>query len=233
MSRAQRLLDLLQLLRNHRYPVTAQQLASQLNISTRTLYRDIATLQQQGAEIVGEAGLGYVLRAGYTLPPLMFSAQELSALVLGSRWVAKRTDPQLAAAAETALSKIAGVLPAALRQQLDLSALLVGPGTVAHHVLPELASLRDAIERQFIVQLDYQDAEQSSSSRRVWPLAIAWFDQVQMLAAWCELREDFRHFRFDRITRLEISDQRFLQNRARLLKAWREKNNIPDQRLGY
>lgn len=120
MSRTERLLELMQILRRHRYPVAGHALAQEMNISMRTLYRDIATLQQQGAEIVGEAGVGYVLRPGFMLPPMMFSQQEIEALVLGMRWVGRRGDSQLAEAAKNALVKIADVLPAALRDELSL-----------------------------------------------------------------------------------------------------------------
>src|ERR1700754_4300218 len=123
MSRAQRLLDLLQILRSHRYPVSGALLAGQLDISLRTLYRDIALLQQQGAHIEGEAGVGYVLRPGFLLPPLMFSEEEIQALVLGSRWVADRADSQLGQAARNALAKIAAVLPPELRNECDDGAL--------------------------------------------------------------------------------------------------------------
>lgn len=126
MSRSERLLALLQLLRGHRYAITGSELASQLGISLRTLYRDIATLQAQGAHIEGEAGIGYVLRPGFMLPPLMFSEEELDALVLGSRWVAAHADPALSTAASSALAKIEAVLPADYRKQLQSNALLIG-----------------------------------------------------------------------------------------------------------
>ena len=128
MSRAQRLLALIQILRRHRFAVTGANLAEELGISLRTLYRDIATLQEQGASIEGEPGMGYVLRPGFMLPPLMFSEEEIEALVLGARWVADRGDERLGAAAQSAVSKIAAVLPNDLRDMLDASALLVGPG---------------------------------------------------------------------------------------------------------
>jgi len=128
MSRSQRLLALMEILRRHRYPLSGAMLAQQLGISLRSVYRDIATLQQQGASIEGEAGLGYVLRPGFTLPPLMFSEDEIEALVLGSRWVASRADTKLARAAENALSKINAVLPATLREHCESTTLLVGPG---------------------------------------------------------------------------------------------------------
>src|SRR5690349_5512918 len=128
MSRAERLLGLMQVLRRHRRPVSGAALARELGISIRTLYRDIATLQAQGADIEGEPGLGYVLKPGFMLPPLMFSEDEIEALVLGSRWVADRGDERLGSAAQNALVKIAAVLPDDLREDLDASALLVGPG---------------------------------------------------------------------------------------------------------
>lgn len=161
MSRAKRLLDLVQILRNHRYPVTGQVLAEKLNISLRTLYRDIQTLQEQGANIEGEAGLGYVLRAGFTLPPLMFTENELEALVLGSRWVADRADTELQEAARHALSKIAAVLPEALRRDLDAATLLIGPNEHLIQTDQELALIRQAIRNEKKLKFDYQDQHQA------------------------------------------------------------------------
>ncbi|MGF6562439.1 putative DNA-binding transcriptional regulator YafY [Erwinia aphidicola] len=233
MSRAQRLLDLLQILRNHRFPVTAQHLASQLSVSCRTLYRDIATLQQQGANIVGEAGLGYVLRPGFTLPPLMFSEQEIAALVLGSRWVARRADSELSTAAHSALSKIADVLPDSLRTKLELSALMVGPASSASIIALDVAALRRAIDQQSIILIDYLDLQGVASQRTLWPIAIGFFDQVQLLAAWCELRQDFRHFRLDRIVKMQITSQRYHRSRTLLVKQWRTQQGIEAQGFGY
>ena len=233
MSRAQRLLDLLQLLRNHRFPVTAQQLASQLSVSPRTLYRDIATLQQQGADIVGEAGLGYVLRPGFTLPPLMFSEQEIAALVLGSRWVARRADSELSVAAHTALSKIADVLPEPLRAKLELSALMVGPASGASMIELDVAALRHAIDQQSVIIIDYLDLQGTASQRTLWPIAIGFFDQVQLLVAWCELRQDFRHFRLDRIAKMDITPQRYQRSRTVMVRQWRTRQGIEAQGFGY
>src|SRR5262245_46311898 len=124
MSRSERLLDLLQILRRHRNPVAAQMLADELGVSLRTIYRDVATLQHQGASIDGEPGIGYVMRPGFMLPPLMFSEEEIEALVLGSRWVARRGDKKLAEAGRNALAKIAAVLPEDLTRNLDASLLV-------------------------------------------------------------------------------------------------------------
>lgn len=233
MSRAQRLLDLLQLFRNHRFPITAEHLASELRISTRTIYRDIATLQQQGADIVGEPGLGYVLKPGFTLPPLMFNTEEIAALVLGSRWVARRTDSELAAAAHSALSKIAEVLPPVLRSQLELSPLMVGPAEADLAIGIDVGALRQAISQQNIIEIDYLDLQDVRSRRRVWPIAIGFFESVQVLVAWCEIRNDYRHFRLDRFTSLQVTALRYQRPRAQLMKAWRERHNIPAQGFGY
>ncbi|MBY0234173.1 MAG: HTH domain-containing protein, partial [Burkholderiaceae bacterium] len=166
MSRAARLLELMQALRRHRQPVAGAALAQQLGISLRTLYRDIATLQAQGAQIEGEAGLGYVLKPGFVLPPLMFSADELEALVLGSRWVAGRAeDAALAEAARNALAKISAVLPPELRFELDSAALLVGPGEAVPGGDSVQAGLRSALRNERKVSLSYRDLQGATSER--------------------------------------------------------------------
>jgi len=230
MSRAARLLDLMELLRRHRHPVAGASLAAQLGISLRSLYRDIATLQAQGAHIEGEAGLGYVLKPGFTLPPLMFSADEVEALVLGSRWVAGRADDeQLAAAARHALAKISAVLPAELRHEMDSTALLVGPGEPLPRLDQVLARLRAAMRKECKVRLHYCDLKGRSSERVVWPFALGFFDQARVLVAWCELRGERRSFRCDQIEALEVLEERYPQRRQVLLKAWREAEGIAAQ----
>ncbi len=227
VSRSHRLLALLQLLRRHRYPISAQLLATELQISVRTVYRDIATLQQQGAEIEGEAGIGYLLRPGFMLPPLMFSQDELEALVLGQRWVSKHGDPRLASAANDALAKIAAVLPESLREALDANALLVGSAQGAGTDLPDLALIRQAIRSQRKLLLHYQDGHGTSSKRTVWPVALGYFDNCRVLAAWCELRQQFRHFRTDRMLDSVLLEQRYPQRRQQLLLQWRREHQIP------
>lgn len=222
LSRSQRLLDLLQLLRSRRGPIGGAELASATGVSLRTLYRDIATLQAQGANIEGEAGVGYVLRPGYLLPPLMFSEAEIEALVLGSRWVAGRADGALAEAARAGLSKIAAVLPKALAEELDNSTLLVGPGQVIDMPHVDLGTIRDAIRSQTKMEIDYADEQGRSSRRIIWPFALAFFDQVRVLLAWCELRQDYRSFRADRILSFTSTETRYSKRREALLSGWRK-----------
>ncbi|KTD61158.1 helix-turn-helix transcriptional regulator [Legionella spiritensis] len=228
MSRTERLLDLIQILRRHRYPVSGASLAQELGVSLRTVYRDIALLQAQGADIEGEAGIGYVLRPGFLLPPLMFSEDEIESIVLGARWVADRTDSQLRHAAQNALAKIAAVLPAELRNQLESSGLLIPPGQVAKSNDMDLVAIRKAVRLEQKLHLNYLDLKDNQSRRIIWPLALGFFDQVRILVAWCELRQDFRHFRTDRIIELRKLDTRYPKRRQTLLKQWRAVNNIPE-----
>lgn len=222
MSRSARLLDLIQILRRHRQPVSGENLARELGISIRTLYRDIATLQAQGADITGEPGIGYILKPGFMLPPLMFSEDELEALVLGSRWVSKRAGGPLGKAAENALAKIASVLPKDLREQLDATNLLVGAGDPVVAGDTYLSAIRLAIRKERKLAIAYEDESGRSSERTIWPFALGFFDRARVVITWCELRNDFRHFRADRITRLHETDIRYPRRKAVLLKEWRE-----------
>jgi len=229
MSRAERLLDLIQILRRHRRPAAGKALAEELGVSLRTLYRDIASLQAQGAGIEGEAGIGYVLKPGFMLPPLMFSEEEIEALVLGSRWVAERGDERLAAAAKNALARIAAVLPGDLREALDATALLVGPGEPIAAGEAGLATIREAIRNERKLAIAYADKGSKETRRTIWPFALGFFDRARIVAAWCELRRDFRHFRTDRITALELTPTRYPRRRQALLKEWRETEGIKPQ----
>jgi predicted DNA-binding transcriptional regulator YafY len=229
LSRAQRLLDLIQVFRRHRYPVSGAALAEEVGVSLRTLYRDIETLRAQGARIDGEPGIGYVLRPGFMLPPLMFSEGEIEALVLGSRWVSERADNPLGEAARNALAKIAAVLPDDLKEGLDASSLLIGPGEPIAAGDAELPTIRDAIRRERKLRIKYADASGNDTQRIIWPIALAFFDRVRIVVAWCELRNGFRHFRTDRIGALKLSELRYPRRRPTLLKEWREKEGIPPQ----
>jgi predicted DNA-binding transcriptional regulator YafY len=207
-------------------PVSGQALADELGISIRTLYRDIATLQGQGAHIEGEPGIGYVLRPGFMLPPLMFSEDEIEALVLGSRWVADRADNPLGSAARNALAKIAAVLPADLREGLEAANLLIGPGAPIATGAVDLSLVRKAIRAERKLSIRYRDNNGTESQRVIWPFALGFFDRVRMVVAWCELRQDFRHFRADRIAGLTPTELRYPRRRQALLKAWREQEGI-------
>lgn len=220
MSRSERLLDLIQILRRHRRPVSGRTLAGEMGVSIRTLYRDIATLQGQGAPIEGEAGLGYVLKPGFMLPPLMFTDEEIEAIVLGSRWVAMQPDKRLSAAAADALAKIAAVLPDDLREDLDATTLLVGPRGEAVESI-DLGTVRQAIRNERKLGFLYRDAGGAASERMVWPFALGFFDKVRVVVAWCETRQDFRHFRADRMSGLSATDIRYPRRRQALLKEWR------------
>lgn len=227
MSRAARLLDLLQSLRNRRQPVTGPELARELGVSIRTLYRDIATLQAQGADIQGEPGLGYVLRPGFTLPPLMFSADEIEAIVLGSRWVATRADDaRLGDSARQAMSKILAVLPNDLRERAEATNLVVARiGLEPAQV--DAGQIRLAIRNERKLSISYGDTSGMTTERVIWPFMIGFFEKVRVVAAWCEMRQDFRSFRVDRISRLAVLDERYPRRRAVMLKEWREREGIP------
>lgn len=229
MSRAQRLFDLIQLLRQHRFPVTGTKLAEELGISLRTVYRDIATLQAQGATIEGEPGLGYVLRPGFMLPPLMFSDEEIEALVLGSRWVARRADDKLKKAAIKALAKISAVLSDNLKHQLESSGLLIGPAKNVENNSEFEALIRHAIRKEYKLNLQYKDVNNAQSERIIWPLALGFFEETRVIVAWCELKQAFRHFRMDRVKHIRQLDQHFEKRRQVLLKQWRLLYNIPEQ----
>ncbi len=225
MARSERLLTLLQTLRRYRRPVSGAVLATETGVSIRTLYRDISSLQAQGALIEGEPGLGYVLKPGFMLPPMMFSQDEIEALVLGSRWVARAADPRLAAAGADALAKIADVLPQEMRDEIETSTLLV-------HLRPpvadkaDLSAVRKAIRSERILKLTYSDESGTVSVRNIWPFALSYFEHVRVVVAWCELRKDYRHFRTDRIVEMIPQDGRYPRRRAVLLKEWREQQDI-------
>ena len=228
MSRAHRLLELIQVLRRHRHPVSGAVLAETTGVSLRTVYRDIDTLKAEGAHIDGEAGVGYVLRPGFMLPPLMFSEEEIEALVLGSRWVHQRADRALADAAANVLAKIGAVLPKDLRDTLDDSGLLIAPGDPIAAGDAQLPKIRQAIRTERKIGLSYRDEKGADSKRTIWPFGLGFFEKVRVVMAWCELREDFRHFRTDRIVSLTMSDKRYPRRRQVMLKEWREREQTKE-----
>lgn len=221
MTRSERLLGLMQLLRRYRRPISAQSLAREMGTSLRTVYRDISSLKALGAEIEGEPGVGYVLRPGFALPPMMFRSVEIEAVMLGLRWVADRTDADLASGAREAAARIAGILPPALRRELETSASLVGTRLTPSATPPWFDLLRAAVRLGRKVRLVYRDQSEIGSQRTIWPFALVYFDEARVLAAWCELRADFRNFRVDRMESMELLDEHAPRSPAALLGEWR------------
>lgn len=203
--------------------MTAAQLADELEVSLRTVYRDIATLISQGAPIEGEAGLGYVLNSGFFLPPLMFGADEVDALILGLRIVAERGDPELEQAAGDALAKIVAVLPDEMETAAAVSGMLAGPTCRA---TPFMSVIRQTMRAEHSLRLNYTDKKGAATARTVWPVALAFFEAAEVLVAWCETRQDFRHFRLDRIAAAEATGQRYPKRRRVLLAEWRLQEGI-------
>ncbi|HVY21667.1 MAG TPA: YafY family protein [Bauldia sp.] len=228
MGRTQRLLTLMDALRRHRRPVTAASLAEELHVSVRTIYRDVQSLIGLGAPIDGEAGLGYLLRGGFFLPPLMFDEDELEALVLGAQLVGRQGDKALAASAANALAKIAAAAPKDLRDTIATVGLWAVPSFEPLD-LPVLKPLREAIRKEHKVAISYGDEKGTETQRTIWPIALAFYEGKQTVAAWCELRLGFRHFRTDRIKSLEPKAERYPKRRATLVNEWRAAQRTPGQ----
>lgn len=206
MRKSERLFQLVNLLRGRRTAITAEQLSDVMEVSVRTVYRDIQALTLSGVPVDGEAGIGYMLRSGYQLPPLMFDFDEMQALLLGARMVEAWTDPDLAAGAQRAVQKIRAVLPEPLLIQADRQAYRV-PSLSPQHLGETHRTIRRACEQQQILKLHYTDAQGTKSERRVWPLGMFFWGERWTLVAWCEVRQDYRNFRFDRAISVEILDE--------------------------
>jgi predicted DNA-binding transcriptional regulator YafY len=217
MRRADRLFEIIQQLRR-KPTVRARELSEALEVSERTIYRDIQDLMASGVPIEGEAGVGYQLRAGFDLPPLMFKEQEIEALVLGARMVESWGDPELASAATDAIAKIEAVIPERLRDYMANTALLAPASFGMEPIKCDLAELRRALRSRLKARFAYTDVLGQRSERTVWPLSLAFFGPVWILAAWCELREDFRTFRLDRMEAFEVTGERFRPERGRTLQ---------------
>jgi predicted DNA-binding transcriptional regulator YafY len=218
MRRADRLFRIVQFLRAGRLQ-TARGLAQKLEVSERTIYRDVRDLQLSGMPILGEAGVGYTLRRDYDLPPLMFDQREITALVLGSRMVAAWGDAELAAAANDALRKIEAVLTPALRDRIEAVPLYVpsyglkNQGT-ARQTRQTLEQLRGAIENLRLIEVAYCDEKSQVTERRLRPMALLFWGNVWTLVAWCELRVDFRSFRVDRFQTIQVLEEIFIPERG-------------------
>ena len=207
MSRSTRLLRLLQVMRGRRQPVTAARLAEVLKVSERTIYRDVADLIGRGAPIDGEAGVGYILRPGLFLPPLMLSEDEVEAVMLGLRYVDQRGDDVLQAAASVALTKIGAVLSPQAQAQMNNPLSLPGPPRTFPQNATSLDELRTAIRDQVRLDIRYRDEQERRTERIVWPIQLGFMDQARVLCTWCELRQGFRTFRTDRIVAMTRLDR--------------------------
>jgi predicted DNA-binding transcriptional regulator YafY len=208
MRPADRLFQIVLLLGRGRV-LTAKTLAERLEVSERTIYRDIRDLAASGVPVEGEAGVGYVLRSGYQVPPLMFNEEELQALVFGADVAKSWGDSDMARAADSILAKIDAVLPERLRPALETHRLVVPDTTMSERTSAVLGDARDGINRRVRIFLDYQDVSDQSTERIVWPLTLLYWGKTWTLGAWCELRQAFRTFRVDRIQSLNVLNSTF------------------------
>ncbi len=220
MRRSDRLFDIIQRLRTARSPMTAAAIAADLEVAPRTVYRDIAALQASRVPIEGAAGVGYVLRRGYDLPPLMFTADEVDAMAVGMRLLRRTRDPGLQQAADSVLSKLAAVLPARLRGSLDTPPFHVSEGDAREPGAISLAALRVAIREANKLRITYRDLGGTASERVIRPVAMEYYVEVTLICAWCELRNDYRHFRTDRIEAAAVLPESFAAERERLVSGW-------------
>lgn len=222
MRKADRLFEIIEMMRTSGGAVTATQLSNELNVSERTIYRDVRGLQGQGVPIEGEAGIGYVLRPGFHMPPLMFTIEELEAVVLGARMAGQRGDEGLEKAAERVVSKVKSVLPVHMQDRMDRVALYAPPTYDVGHGIVNMSEIRECIRSENKIRMGYQSLSGATSKRVIWPVAVAFFSGSTLLSGWCELRNDFRHFRIDRIREYEILENKFNGGNGRLLRAWEQ-----------
>ena len=229
MRRADRLFQIIQILRRSRRPVTADALAEELETSKRTVYRDVADLMAQRVPVRGEAGIGYVLDQGYDLPPLMLTPDEIEAAVLGAQWVAGRGDPALAMAAQDLIAKISAAIPERLRPYIDAPSLGAAKSWKLQPDAIDMAQVRAQIHAGRKISIHYKDEQGRDSERTIWPVTIGYHDTVRMLMAWCEMRQDFRSFRADRVTGAEFLEDRYPERPAVLRAKWRR---VMEERRG-
>jgi predicted DNA-binding transcriptional regulator YafY len=215
-------LKLIEEFRRRRSLVSGNDLAQALGVSIRTLYRDIASLRALGADIEGEPGLGFMLRSGFLLPPIMFTAEEVDALILGSRWVADRADKPMAEAARKAMSRLTAVMPNELAHRVDAQHFAIWSNEALQQETIDMAAVRRAVYLERKLGIQYMDVEGKISERVIWPFLLGYFDGKRLIAAWCEKRESIRHFRTDRIGMLTERPERYQRRRHELIKLWRE-----------
>jgi predicted DNA-binding transcriptional regulator YafY len=220
MRRADRLFQIIQVLLRGRAPLTADAIAAELETSKRTIYRDIATLMAQRVPIRGEAGIGYVLDTGFDLPPLMLTTDEIEAAVLGAQWVARNGDAALARAAADVVAKIAAIVPEGLRGIVLEPAVVAPPRWSDRDDKIDMPRLRTWCRQGRKLALGYRDEAGQVSERTVWPCMVGYMEARRVLVAWCELRDDFRMFRTDRVESTEFLDTRYPGRPAVLRAQW-------------
>ncbi len=224
MRRADRLFQIIQILRRTSRPVTADAIAAELETSKRTVYRDIADLIGQRAPIRGEAGVGYILEDGFDMPPLMLTPDEVEAAVLGAQLVAQKGDAALARAAQDLIAKIGAVIPDNLRPLVLEPATRAPPSYRSVRDKIDMAQVRLAVRGGRKVVLTYRDEQDRESQRTVWPFAVGYHEASRLVVAWCELRQDFRSFRTDRIEAVTVMEERYPERPAALRARWRRVN---------
>jgi predicted DNA-binding transcriptional regulator YafY len=220
MRRADRLFQIIQILRRSTRPVTAAALAEELEISKRTVYRDVADLIGQRVPIEGEAGLGYLLATDYDMPPLMLTSDEIEAVMLGAQWVAGRSDKILSNAARDVVAKIAAVVPERLRPFIVEPSVGAKPTIEEPEERVDTSMLRSAIRNGVKLRLRYRSEAGEETERTVWPVILGYAETNRLLVAWCELRQSFRHFRTDRIIEAEMLDERNGLRQGELRRRW-------------
>ncbi|WP_028879575.1 helix-turn-helix transcriptional regulator [Terasakiella pusilla] len=229
MKKTDRHFKLINFLQGRRTAITADRLADECEVSVRTIYRDIRDLQNSGVPIEGEAGVGYLLEAGYTLPPLTFDVDEIEALVLGMAMVCNWTDDKMSKSARGVLNKIREALPQKTREKLYGTALYSFKSSTHIPWSVDFSAIRQAIRERRYVTLMYEDAQQKASDRRVRPLALLFFGPIWLLVTWCELRGDFRNFRLDRIKGLTLEHATFAEEEGKRLRDYCESGEIIDE----
>lgn len=228
MRKAERLFQILNYLRNRRTVLTAKQIAEHLEVSERTIYRDIQALIVSGVPIEGEAGVGYRLQKQFELPPLMFDQDEVESLILGARMIKAWGDRQLSASANSALNKILAVLPTQLRALEESSAIQVPDYQQQASITPYSEQIRKAIKQHQVIRVEYTNAKGDNSQRQLWPLGVFFWGNAWTLVAWCLLREDYRVFRLDRLKSFEALEETYTVTKSRSLD-----NYLEIQRLRY
>ena len=220
MRRSDRLFDIIQRLRTAPQPTTAATLAGELEVTVRTVYRDIATLQARRVPIEGAPGIGYVLRKSFDLPPLNFTIDEIEAIAVGARMVHRLKDPKLQEAAQSVLAKVTVAVPERLRPHIADAPIYVSPGMTAEAQGADLAEVRAAIRDSRKLYIAYADEQDRRTNRTIWPIAMAYYVDVTLVGAWCELRADYRNFRVERIASSRVLEEHFDQDNGRLFREW-------------